>query len=501
VLVAVNVLVALLLVATGFSYGYVRYRVDSIRTGSSAGLARSDGLAPENILLIGNETRAGQVDVNFGNPAELTGTLSDIIMILHLDPKKHTASILSIPRDVFVPMPAGSPVGTYQKIDAALNDGSNGPNNLAEAITEDFGIPINHYVEVDFDGFLQTVNALGGIKVDFPERLYDAYSGLDIPNTGCQLLNGTQALALVRSRHLQYDPPGVSPTDTANWPYDPESDLARIVRDHTFLRVLVSTAESEGLTNPLKANAFLGAVLNQLTVDPGLKNQLISLITHYHHLDPFSSPETTIPVTQVTGTDNNGYIYDGVNVGDVEYPDQPADLDAIKAWDPSALPTPIKPAAVQIYNIAGTAQLATDTGTALRADGLNVTLETDGTVPGDESETIVQYAPGQLAQGLAVFEHLNGAVVLQSVAGIPPGTVDVQAGSVLAVDQPTPKTTTTTHRTTKHRTTRRRVKRHPAATTTTIPTPTTTTTTIPTPGGQAPSPTVDQETPYDPRPC
>jgi LytR cell envelope-related transcriptional attenuator len=288
------------------------------------------------------------------------------------------------------------------------------------------------------------------------------------------------------------------PTPPRRWPRRVliAADLARIVRDHTFLRVLVSTAESEGLTNPLKANAFLGAVLNQLTVDPGLKNQLISLITHYHHLDPFSSPETTIPVTQVTGTDNNGYIYDGVNVGDVEYPDQPADLDAIKAWDPTALPTPIKPDAVQIYNIAGTAQLATDTGTALRADGLNVTLETDGTVPGNESETIVQYAPGQLAQGLAVFEHLDGAVILQSVAGIPPGTVDVQAGSVLAVDQPTPKTTPT-----KHRTTRRRVKRHAAATTTTTtPTPTTTTT-IPTPGGQAASPAVDQETPYDPKPC
>jgi hypothetical protein len=56
-----------------------------------------------------------------------------------LDPKTNTASILSIPRDLFVPMPAGSPVGTYEKIDAALNDGKNGPDNLIQAITDDLG--------------------------------------------------------------------------------------------------------------------------------------------------------------------------------------------------------------------------------------------------------------------------------------------------------------------------------------------------------------------------
>ena len=59
-------------------------------------------------------------------------------------------------------MPAGSPVGPYQKIDAALNDGAQGPDNLIEAITDDLGIPINHYIELNFDGFEQTVNAIYG---------------------------------------------------------------------------------------------------------------------------------------------------------------------------------------------------------------------------------------------------------------------------------------------------------------------------------------------------
>ena len=170
-------------------------------------------------------------------------------MILHLDPAKDTASILSIPRDLFLPMPANSPVGPYQKIDAALNDGTNGPDNLIQAITDDLGIPINHYIELEFDGFQNTVNALGGIKVDFPEPVYDALSGSTSRPPDACTSTAPQALALVRSRHLQYDPPGDT-SPQADWPYDPESDLSRIVRDHTFLRILATTAESRDLPTP-----------------------------------------------------------------------------------------------------------------------------------------------------------------------------------------------------------------------------------------------------------
>jgi hypothetical protein len=82
----------------------------------------------------------------------------------------------------------------------------------------------------------------------------------------------------------------------------------------------------------------------------------------------------------------------------------------------------------------------------------------------------VQYHPGQLADGIAVFEKLSGAVILQSVASVPSGTVDVQAGSTFAVDHATKAGKNSS-------------------------------TTVPTPGGQTPSPSQDQLTPYDPRPC
>jgi LCP family protein required for cell wall assembly len=479
-LVLANVGIALCLVSTGALWGYIRFRLDSIKTVGAAAL--TNGGDGENILLIGNETRAGLTSpsqiAQLGSPSEYSGSLSDVIMILHLDPKKGTGSILSIPRDLFLPMPAGSPVGPYQKIDAALNDGSQGADNLIEAITDDLGIPINHYVELEFDGFENTVNALGGINVDFPEKLYDGVSLLNITQTGCQHLNGTEALALVRSRHLQYDPPGDNQPQ-ADWPYDPESDLSRIARDHTFLRVLASTAESQGLTNPLKLNAFLGAIINQIVIDPGLKNQLISLASHYRHLDPSNIPEMTLPITTVGGAD--GYYYNGVDIGDVDFPVQPDDNQVIAQWDGGALPKPTKPSSVTVYNLAGTNSLAATTTQSLQTDGIAATVGGNTTVPSTVTETFVQYPTKGLPQAIAVMDHLAGAVMLDPDPSLAPGTISVQAGSVLSVDSPASSAAHTSS--------------------TTAARATTTTTTPPTPGGQAPSSSADQQAPWDPLPC
>lgn len=489
VLIAANLVVAATLVSAGLAYGYVRYRIDSIHTVAAKtltpdGKVTASGLPPENVLLIGNQSRACLTTpaqfAQFGNPALLSGSLSDVIMIMHLDPKARSASVLSIPRDLFEPMPPGTPSGPYEKIDSALNDGANGPANLIAAIQTDLGISINHYVEVNFCGFQQTVNALGGIKMDFPELLYDQESQLNITRTGCQLINGATALALVRSRHLQYDPPGVSPTNKAAWPFDPESDLARITRDHTFLRVLINTAQSQGLSNPIKLNAFLSAMTNQVTMDPGLRNQLISLAGVYRHVTATNMPETTLPVTTYPN-----YVYGGYHLGDVDFAVQPKDNQVIKAWDSSSLPAPQAPSNVEVFNAVGTPYLAADTGSALAADGLHVTTEANAPILGNPAETLVRYSPGQVAEGLDVLQHFAGAVTMQSDPKVPPGSVWVDVGSNESVIGPTPP---------------------PAAGTTPVGTAApsaqpTTPSTVPTVGGVAPSAANDHLTPYDPRPC
>ncbi len=484
---AANVMVATSLIAAGSLYGYVRWRLDSITTVAAPHLTKvsatandkqsAGGLPPENILLIGNETRAGQN--GFGNPIIYSGSLSDVIMIIHLDPATGHASLLSIPRDLFVPMPAGSPVGPYQKIDAALNDGVNGPDNLIAAITQDFGIPINHYIELKFDGAEAMVSALGGIKVDFPDKLYDATSRLMINSTGCQLLNGAQALQLIRSRHIQYDAPG-SPSNPAQWPADPQSDLSRIARDQLVMRILVSTAKSEGLTNPLKLNSFLGALINQIIIDPGLKSQIGAIVTHFRHLNPATAPELTLPVTLVGGP--NSYYYAGADIGDVDFAVQPADNATITAWNSEAFPPAATPTAVRVDNLTSTYHLAATTAAGLVADGMPATVGSSLRVPASQTETLVDYPPGGLAQALTVESHLAGAAVLQLDPTVPPGTVTVEAGSVLSTTPPA----------------------SPASPTTTQPgaAPTSTTqVTVPTPGGQTPSPSTAYMATWEPRAC
>ena len=158
--------------------------VDVPTTGADAGT--------ENILLVGSTDRCAlQVQTAaYGLCSDgVNGVNSDVVMILHLDPSTQSLSILSIPRDLFVP---NARADGANKIDAALYEG---PSQLVTAINDDLGIPIQHYVVLNFDTFANVVNALGGVKMYFPEPVYDAYSGLHVTTPGCVELDGFHALA------------------------------------------------------------------------------------------------------------------------------------------------------------------------------------------------------------------------------------------------------------------------------------------------------------------
>jgi LCP family protein required for cell wall assembly len=503
----------------GAAYGYVRYKISSIRTGPSSTETRTGCFVfcslllpkketahgpPENILLIGNETRQGltaQEQLQFGSSLTYSGTLADIMMILHLDPATHTASILSIPRDLFAPMPANSPVGSYQKLDAALNDGADGPENLVAAIQDDLGIPINHYIELNFNGFINSVNALGGINVYFPDPVFDAESLLNIGTPGCHHLDGFEALALVRARHLQYEPKGVVEPEY-DWPYDPESDLARIVRTHTFLKIVAQTAKSKGLTDPVAATNFLSAILGQMTVDAPLKGELLNLILKYSHIDPSTVPETTLSTTGV-----NDYYYNNYGMGDVLFPVQPADNNVIRAWAGDVFPAVVAPTSVSVVSITGSYDAALAAGQALQRHGLKVTNESAGDVPSEISETLVNYRPGDTAQALDVMKYLSGSVMLQVDPSLAPGAIEVDLGSTVNVSAAqasaraasTTSTNASTTATSAPTTTAPTTTAAVAQSTTTAPAPVTTT--VPTPDGQPVSSSADQQQPWDPRAC
>ena len=401
----------------------------------------------ENILMIGSTSRCA---LTVQNPAYglcsqgVNGVNSDVVMILHLNPTTHAVSILSIPRDLFIP---NARTGGANKIDAALYQG---PDQLINAIEEDFGIPIQHFVELNFDSFINVVNALGGIKMYFPEPVFDSYSGLNIQTTGCLALNGTQALQVVRARHLQYKGPGVTTTDPYYWPQESQSDLARIRRDHEFLRVLASAVKVKGISNPLTDQQLVSGVVGDLTVDTSFSaTDMIGLVLKFDGVNVNKAPQLTMPV-QVDQFGN--YVYQGGSYGDIEFPSESQDHAAIDqflglkadadTYSGGALPAPSK-VTVSVMNGSGTTNQATDTAQSLKALGFNIGTLGDTTPVGREAETVVYYSSkshAEMAAAQAVANAMTGAVILaDDPTQVKPGSqVTVVTGTDFTVNPPPP---------------------------------------------------------------
>lgn len=484
-------LVIVTVAAAGGLVGYARWRFDQVKKVQLTNLRPpSPGVAPgkttpENILIVGNGTRAlSPGDAKFfGSTADEGGNLSDVTMILHLDPATGQASLLSIPRDLFVALPPHSSAGPYSKINAALADG---PDNLIATITNDLGIPIDHYVEVNFDGFQNVIDALGGIRLYFPYKLLDPNAGLNITTTGCQQLDGFQALAVVRSRELQYFANG-------KWNYDPLSDLGRIRRNQTFLKVLVHTVKAKGYDNPIRAQAVLGAIVHDITIDSGMsETALLSLGNRFRNLDPSSVPTVTLPITSV-----DNFHYAGGSYGSVLLASEPQDQATIATFLGSLAPSTNAGigATVDVEDISGVANHGATIAHQLSAVGFQVGTTTTKPFTGEPLVTLVRYPPGALAQAQGVLAALQGAAILSQDATVAAGHVVVQAGSVLAVAPPAAPpavTPTVTPSVTPTAT--------PSATPTATPSASATPA-VPTPGGQAVTPQSYPPQPFDPTAC
>jgi LCP family protein required for cell wall assembly len=511
-LITVGVVIVLIIGGVVGDYYYLGSLVKRVNVTT----LQSSG-SSENILLIGSTSRCALKVQNaaYGYCSTAnSGVNSDIVMILHLVPATHTVSLLSIPRDTFVPN--SREIGA-NKIDAALFEG---PSQLVTALEEDFAIPINNYVELNFDTFADVVNALGGLKMEFPIPIYDAYSGLNIERTGCYDLDGYHALQVVRARHLQIQP-NPSNHDPHTWPYEALSDIARIRRTHEFLRVLAAKVAARGLGNPIVDQSILTSVLPDLTVDSGFsESKMASLAEKFAHTSITNVPQFTYPVSDVnSGAD--GLLYQGYSYGDVVFPVQPTGQEAVNtifgikrgynSFTDKLLPSPssIK---LTVENGTGITNQAAEIANPLRAKGYNLLSTGDVTSDGPISETIVWYggppppasgnwtSPAQAA-AQSVLAQLQGPAILgynpsMVTAG---ATVTVQTGDGLTVSgAATSATPTTTKHAKKSSTKNKKKTSSSSATTTTVYTP---------PGMRnsadftTPSETDMPLQPWDPRAC
>jgi LCP family protein required for cell wall assembly len=295
VLLGVSILLVLVLIGGAGGWFYVNSVLSSIKRFQVQTITPETSGAPIDILLVGSDSRAfvtepGQVS-SFGSPATQTGQRSDVIIVVRLVSSTHRIEMLSIPRDTYVPIPGS---GGSNRINAAFNTG---PSLLVQTIQQNFGIPINHVVVANFQGFEGMVNALGGISLDFPYPVRDPDSGLNVTTAGCQSVSGTTALALVRSRHLYYFKDG--------WNYDGMSDWSRIQRQQAFFHALINKANGE-FPNLLAINSFLQATSHDLQVDAGFSaRQMISLGLQFRGVASASLATEVLPTygTQIDGND------------------------------------------------------------------------------------------------------------------------------------------------------------------------------------------------------
>ena len=149
--------------------------------------------------------------------------------------------MLPLPRDLFIPIVGGK---GRDRINTAIQQG--GPVSLIQTVQQSLGIPVHHYIEMDFVGFLELVDAVGGVVIDFDAPAIDLNSGLDIKTAGPHKLDRDQALAYVRSRHYTRIIDGKKVVD-------PTADLGRIERQQVFFRAVMSKVGDT--RNPLTSAA------------------------------------------------------------------------------------------------------------------------------------------------------------------------------------------------------------------------------------------------------
>lgn len=410
-LVGTNIFVAVCILGVASVVGYVKYRLGQINIQTVEGL-RNSGSTPASqpftLLVVGSDTRdlTGSNNAQFGTEADTPGQRSDTMILIRVVPATHQMTILSIPRDLWVPIQG---MGT-QRINAAFNDG---PSLLIKTITADLGIPIDHFAEVNFDTFRDITDAVGGVKFWFPTPARDPYSLLSVPAAGCVTLTGNQALAFVRSRHYEYFQNG-------QWNFEAESDLARIQRQQAFVKKMIKKAEGE-FTNPIALNGIIAGVTKNLTVDQGFSTGFIlGLAKQMRRVDAGAIPTETLPTfPEVIG---------GADVLGLQQPQAGQMIAAFNALGatpgqggtPAGATGTVAPSSVsiEVANGSGVAGQAADAVAALKSAGYDATVDTAG--GSGFTNNVIRYAPDSKAAAVQLQAQLAGGATLEEDSSLTP---------------------------------------------------------------------------------
>jgi LCP family protein required for cell wall assembly len=377
-----------------------------------------------NVLIIGSDSRAGlthaqQTQLHVGHDA---GSRSDTMILLHIPSDGRKAEMVSLPRDSYVTIPAHCPGGLPPKhhkcphgaavIPAAKNklnaSYSFGGANLAVSTVEaNTGVPINHYIEINFVGFVNMVNKLGGVTICNATAINDPVrrnpagggyigSGLNIP-AGKVTLNGTTALEYVRAR--EFDPA--------------QGDLGRIQRQQKFMAAMLNKAESAGVLLDLpKLYGFLKAVAGSLTTDSGLgSGEEFSLARKLHSMSPKNVDLLTVPLsnTALPTAVGSAVEWDPV-LSKRLFRDFRLDTPINNVVRPSRLTISPSNIALKVLNATNTQGLAAKAAADLAR--LGFAIRSTGNAPKGSSKTatVVLYGPSRAESARTVAAAVTGSI-------------------------------------------------------------------------------------------
>ena len=398
-LLGLGIVVVVALLVTGGTLGYGWYRYNQIGQENLA-LAESTGGGPQNFLIVGSDSRdvvtKSDTDASaFLNEAgaDQAGQRADTIMVARIDAKAKTIDLLSFPRDLWVPIMPG---GGNQRINTAYT--GNGPQALIDTLGADFGIDINHYVEVNFKSFKGIVDAVGGVPMYLDRPMRDDHTGLYQYELGCVSLGGDQGLAFARARNLEYK------DSKGRWATDPSGDLGRINRQQVLIRSMIDRSQDRFGSLDVKAvNDIVSSTADNLTVDSGLDiGQMVDLARAFRG---FSGDQIVTHALPVVPFITNG----GADVLKLDDTLAEETLNIFRGLPPGTVST--KSVTVAVSNGSGAEKQATKVSGELVGLGYKSPVAADA--PRTQARTVVRHAPGLERQADLVVRQLGAGAELQ----------------------------------------------------------------------------------------
>ncbi|GGS90918.1 LytR family transcriptional regulator [Planobispora rosea] len=409
-LIVAGALSGLVLIGSGAAWSVPNYAASKIES-VDAGVPGSRSTGAMNILLVGVDrrddlTRKQQNQLKLGRES---GERTDTMMVIHLSEDHRKVTVVSLPRDTWTTVPGKG----EHKINAAYQLG--GPKLAVRTVQNATGLMINHYVEVNVLGFINVVEALGGISVCTPVAINDPKTALQL-QPGTHSLDGVRALAYARTRATA------------------RSDLDRIDRQQQVISALLNQAlSSDTLTNPVKLTSFVNTTLGTLRVDDSLRGNLLGLADQLKTVSTDDVAFATVPLADVdyrTPTGESAVLWDKPAARQL-FQRIAADEELTKpsakpSTKPSATPEPagatptpstapltVPPSRIAVKVLNGT--LITGLGGRTRDDllkaGFLVPEPAGDTQRRDHDKTVIRYGPGREDSARTLAAALPGADV------------------------------------------------------------------------------------------